>query len=640
MTATAAETGAPARAAAPPVYRDALDELRALRRQGLGTAVARVRELLGKLADAADREAAGMLLGGRAARAALDGSGAFTPVTVGLLAGSTVDALPPLLTAALMTEGVRPETVTTGYNQWRFEVLAGAPTLKDAAPLVTACLLDGAAVLEKVTDPLDADEVEARCAAFPAELDAWLAAYDKALGTLAVLNTVPMPALLRDRYIDYPTKARVESAWHRMNAGILDLSARPGAVVLSADGLADRAGSGRADDRMRHLAAHAWSTEFLDAYARELGRIVLARLGRAKKVLVLDLDHTLWGGIVGDDGIGSLKIGGGFPGSAHVELQSLAKDLSRQGVVLAVCSKNDDAVAREAVATHPEMVLRPGDFSAFRANWEPKPGNVASIAAELNLGTDAMVFVDDNPAERGLMARTRPEVAVVELDADPAGYARALAEAGWFNQLALTEEDRTRAALYRARARRDELRESTGDIEAYLRELATELTVEEYRPLNATRIAQLFGKTNQFNLTGIRYGTDELARRSAEGTAAFFGIRVTDAFGDNGLVGALAVTAAPDGGWLVENFVLSCRVFSRSVEDAVVGTLLRAARAAGAPAVHGRHVPTAKNGRFAGFYPALGFAGHDGEFRHDLTQLAELPDWVRIGTGEGKFHAP
>ncbi|WP_399942473.1 HAD-IIIC family phosphatase [Streptomyces sp. BBFR25] len=631
-------TTAPAR----PAATGDLAELRALKRAGeLGDAAHRVRAVLAALADPVDREAAGALLGARAARTALAESGAFTPFPLALLASSTADPVPPLLTAALLAEGVQPDTAVTGFNQWRVEILAGAPTLQDHGPAVTACLLDDTAVFEKVTDPLDADEVVARCAAFPGELAAWLDAYERHLGTLAVLNTVPLSAGRRDRYVDYATRARVEAAWQRMNAAVLDLAERPGTVVLSADAVAARAETGwAATDRMRHIAAHAYGPEFLDAYAREVARVVLARLGRAAKCLVLDLDHTLWGGVVGDDGVGALKIGGAFPGSAHSELQRLAKDLSRQGVLLAVCSKNDDAVAREAIDTHPEMLLRTGDFAAFRANWDAKPGNLADIAAELNIGTDAMVFVDDNPAERALMARQRPEVAVVDLPADPAGYARALASSGRFGQLRLTEEDRGRGAMYRARAERERLRESTGGIEDYLRELDTVVTVEAHGPLNAARIAQLFGKTNQFNLTGIRYGADELARAVADGSAGCFGVRVTDAFGDNGLAAALTLVREPDGTWLIENFVLSCRVFSRSVEDAVVGLVLRAAREAGAPAVRGRHVPTAKNARFAGFYPALGFAGQDGDFRHDLTQLAELPAWVRIGPGEGTFHAP
>lgn len=615
-----------------------LTELRRLKRAGeLAHGLPRVCELLGRLSDPVDREAAGTLLDSPAAREGLAASDALVPVRVGLLASSTVDAVPPLLTCALLPEGVWPSVTTTGFDQWRMEILSGAPTLAPAEPAVTACLLDDAVVFERVADPLDADEVVHRCAGFAEELDSWLTAFAQSPGGIAVLNTLPLTPRRLDRYVDYATKARVEAAWHRMNAELLSLAERPETVVLSAGRLAARAGAPAASGRMRHLAGHAWGPAFLDAYARELTRVIGARLGRAKKCLVLDLDDTLWGGVVGDDGIGGLRIGGAYPGAAHAELQSLAKDLGRQGVLLAVCSKNDEDVAREAVRTHPEMVLDSADFAAFHAGWGPKPEGVAGLAATLNIGTDAMVFVDDNPAERGMMARRRPEVTVVDLPADPADYASAVASAGFFNQLRLTDEDRARGSLYRARARRDRLRRTAASVEDYLRELDSQVDIEPYGPLNGDRIAQLFGKTNQFNLTGLRYGTAEIARLTAEGTTTFHGVRVRDAYGDNGLVGALALRHAADG-WLIENFVLSCRVFSRSIEETVVGLVLRAARDARAAAVHGRYTATAKNGRFAGFYPSLGFTGGDGHFRHDLTRLAELPDWVRLGPGEGIIH--
>jgi FkbH-like protein len=526
---------------------------------------------------------------------------------------------------------------TTGFDQCLMEVLSGSPTLAPAEPAVTACLLDDTVVFGRVADPLDVAEVVRRCEGLADELDAWLTAFAQSPGGLAVLNTLPLSPRRLDRHVDYATKARLEAAWHRMNADLLSLADRPDTVVVSADRLAARAGGCAASDRMRHLAGHAWSPDWLDAYARELARVITARLGRAKKCLVLDLDHTLWGGVVGDDGVGALRLGGAYPGSAHAELQSLAKDLGRQGVLLTVCSKNDEHVAREAIETHPEMVLKGADFAAFHAGWGPKPEGVAGLAAELNIGTDAMVFVDDNPAERGMMTRRRPEVTVVDLPGAPADYAGAVAAAGFFNQLRLTDEDRARGSLYRARARRARLRRTAAGVEDYLRELDSQVDVEPYGPLNGDRIAQLFGRTNQFNLTGLRYGTAEIARLSAAGGTTFHGIRVTDAYGDNGLVGALALRHEADV-WVIENFVLSCRVFSRSVEETVVGLVLRAARDAGAEAVRGRYAATAKNGRFADFYPSLGFTGSDGDFRHDLTRIAELPDWVRLGPGEGRFH--
>ncbi|HSV68393.1 MAG TPA: HAD-IIIC family phosphatase [Mycobacteriales bacterium] len=628
-----------------------LRELRALKRTGLGTAPDRVRELLRELTDVLDLEAAGALLGGTAARAALAGTGGFAEQRIALLGSSTLDALPHLLTAALVRDGVLPEIRSAGFNQWTFEIMAGAPNLAGLAPRVVALLLDDAAVYESVADPVDVAEVEARCEAFPAELAAWAEACRDALGGLVVLCTVPLAALRRDRILDYAGKARLDAAWDRMNAAILDLAAtQPATVVLSAAGIAAHAGTTSqggpvaATDRMRHVAGHAFAPDFLRAYAEELANLARADLGRARKCLVLDLDNTLWGGVVGDDGVGGLTLGGGYPGSAYAELQRLAADLMRQGLMLAVCSKNDDAVAREAIATHPEMVLKAESFVAFRANWSPKPDNIAALAAELNIGTDAMVFVDDNPVERGLMRQLRPEVTTVELPADPASYAATLAARGDFALLRVTDEDRDRTTMYRAQAARAEALQTAGSLEDYLLGLGSTLTVEPLSPLNAGRVVQLFGKTNQFNLTGRRYSADEVAQRTAAGTGRFFAARLTDRFGDNGLVAAVALGADETGAWVIDNMVLSCRVFSRNVEDAIVGLVLRAARAAGAPAVTAGFVPTAKNATFAGFYPALGFApaqNGDGarQYRHELGRLPDPPRWIRVTHDEEVFHA-
>ncbi|MGW6913939.1 HAD-IIIC family phosphatase [Kitasatospora sp. NPDC054939] len=630
-------------APAAPAGADPRKELRALRRAGLAGAAGRVRALLGAIDDVLDLESAGALLSGPAQRAGLAACGTLAEQRIALLGSATLDQLPHLLTAVAVREGLLPEIRSAGFNQWRFEILAGAPQLKDLAPRITACLLDDAAVFEAVADPLDLAEVERRCEDFAAELGQWAQQAQAALGGLTVLCTVPLSPLRRDRILDYPGRARLEAAWHRMNAAVLALAGQhEGVLVLSHEGIAAHAGGAVfGGDRMRHVAAHVWAPEFLRAYAEELARVARADLGRSAKCLVLDLDHTLWGGVVGDDGVGGLRLGGGYPGSAHRELQELARDFMAQGVMLAVASKNDDAVAREAIATHPEMVLRPESFVAVHANWGPKPDSVRALSAELNIGTDAMVFVDDNPVERGLMRELAPEVATVELPADPAGYAALLAARGDFALLRLTGEDRERTRLYRERAQRTELASTAEDLTGYLEALGSELTLEPAGPLNAARIVQLFGKTNQFNLTGIRYGQVEPAADG--GGPVFFGARLTDRFGDNGLIAALALGREPDGAWSIDNFVLSCRVFSRSVEDAIVGLVLRAAAAAGAPAVTARFVPSAKNARFAGFYPSLGFAstgGSDGAtaFRHPLTGAAELPGWIRVTNDEGVLH--
>ncbi|MCY9783904.1 HAD-IIIC family phosphatase [Nocardiopsis sp. EMB25] len=615
-----------------------LARLRALKRQGLGTDPDQVRALIAELTDPLDLEAAGRLVGGAKQRAALTESGAFRETRIAFLASSTIDPLPPMTVAALAREGVVATTRAAGFDQWRLEVLGGAPELGDLEPRVVACLLDDRAVLSAVADPLDLDLVERRCAEFVTELCSWYGACREALGGATVLNTVPLSPLARARHVDYAGRARLASAWHRMNADILALAAEhPSLVVVDTAGLDTPTVA--ADDRMRHIASHAFSPDFLCAYAEELTRIARADLGLARKCLVLDLDNTLWGGVVGDDGVTGIRLGGAYPGSAHSELQRLVRDLGRQGVMLTVSSKNDRDVAEEALTSHPEMVLSREDLLAVRADWRPKPDNVAELARDLNIGVDAMAFVDDNPAERELMRHALPGVTVPDLPDDPSGYALLVARGAGLDLLRLTREDRDRAQMYRARTGREELRAGSDSLEDYLHALGSDLSLEPLDEANAARVVQLFAKTNQFNLTGRRYTAEDVERITAGG-GRFYAARLADRFGDNGLIAALALVPGEDGAWEIGNAVMSCRVFSRKVEHAILGSVLRAARRHGATAVTASFTRTDRNAKFSGLYPELGFAttGTPDEdtrtFHHHLAEPPPLPAWITVTHGE------
>jgi FkbH-like protein len=624
-------------------------ELRALIRSGDAVDVPRLRRLLDEITDPQDLDAAGALLRGKQARAMLGDAEGLTATRVAILGSSTLDPVPNLLTATALRRGLRPEIRLGGFNQWQLQVRAAESELVDLEPRLVACLLDDTAVFAGVSDAVDVAEVAARCAAFPAEVADWADACRDTVGGLVVLATVPLSPLRRHSLVSYAARAELEAAWLRMNAEIAGLAVRPSTVVLAASDLAAKSGTTFATDRMRHAASHAYSLDFLATYAEELAGVAAADLGRVAKCLVLDLDNTLWGGVVGDDGPDGIRLGGAYPGSAHTELQVLARDLAAQGVILAISSKNEERTATEALAGHPEMRLRPESFAASRIDWNPKPDNARAIAEDLNIGLDALVFVDDNPVERDAMRTLAPSVATVELPVEPAGYATRLAARGYFSTLTGTAEDRGRTEMYRSQVQRKEFARGTATLEEYLSGLESRLSVEPLTSVTAGRVVQLFAKTNQFNLTGVRYGADEVGPEGGE-CLAFFGARLTDRFGDNGLIAALALGRALDGAWSIDNFVLSCRVFDRAVEDALVGLILRAARDQRAPAVLGEYRPSAKNGRFADFYPSLGFqritepgddsADSAARYRHDLDRPADLPAWLEITTDREVFRVP
>lgn len=359
-----------------------------------------------------------------------------------------------------------------------------------------------------------------------------------------------------------------------------------------------------------HSARQYPAAEALPSLVEQQVALLRASLGLSRKVLVLDLDNTLWGGVIGEDGLHGIRLGAPSPaGEAHQALQQYAVELKQRGVLLAVCSKNNEADARLPFEQHDAMRLRLDDFVAFRANWLDKPSNLRAIAEQLQLGVDSLVFLDDNPVERALVRRELPEVAVPEVSADPADLLRGLDRGRYFEALTLSPEDRERHQSYRANALRAELRSSAASLPDFLHHLDM---VAECGPFDATvlpRVAQLIGKTNQFNLTSRRHAEAELRRICADAGAWTQYFKLADRFGDNGLVGVLIARSVADADalWEIDTLLLSCRVIGRHMELLMLEVLAAAAAARGITRLRGVYIPTTKNAQVAELYPRLGF---------------------------------
>jgi len=346
-----------------------------------------------------------------------------------------------------------------------------------------------------------------------------------------------------------------------------------------------------------------WAVE----YARSLSRMVASVLLGSRKCLVLDLDNTLWGGVVGDDGVSGLAVGAGNPvGEAFVAFQDYLRQLKDRGVILTVCSKNELENARAPFTDLPGMVLSLEDFAAFRANWDPKPDNIRAIARDLNIGTDAMVFVDDNPAERAIVRQLLPEVAVVELTDDPSDYARLLDATGWFETPRLSQEDTIRTQQYQANTQREELLSSVDDYETYLQSLNQRAVIQPFEERHLDRITQLVNKTNQFNLTTRRENRSAIEARMRDERYLTAYVRLGDRFGDNGLISVWY--GRIDGTVLdIEQWLMSCRVFNRGVEQHLMNYIADQARRRGVERIQGSYLPTPKNKLVADLYERLGF---------------------------------
>jgi FkbH-like protein len=346
-------------------------------------------------------------------------------------------------------------------------------------------------------------------------------------------------------------------------------------------------------------------------YGERLARLIAAHRGQSKKCLVLDLDNTLWGGIVGDDGIEGIVLGHGTAlGEAHAGLQRYAKLLKERGVILAVCSKNDPELAEAAFQKHPEMVLRRTDIAAFVANWRDKTENLRTIAEQLNIGLDSLVFVDDNPAERARVRQSLPMVAVPELPADPAYYVRCIADAGYFEAVSFTEEDRHRGDQYAANAEREALRGASQNMDEFLRSLDMSVVYGPILQTDVSRATQLINKTNQFNATTKRYSVEEVSKFAAAPDYMTLQFRLIDRFGDNGLVSVMILrpVEGEPATMEIDTWVMSCRVFGRQLEVEALNIAVAAAQCRGIRDLRAKYIPTKKNGVIAGLYESLGFS--------------------------------
>lgn len=350
------------------------------------------------------------------------------------------------------------------------------------------------------------------------------------------------------------------------------------------------------------------SLEALPDLAESYVAIVRAVLGMARKVLVADLDNTLWGGIIGEDGIDGIKIGpDSHEGEAYLAVQQYLLELQCRGILLAVCSKNNPEDARLPFLRHPQMVLKLEDFAAFRANWEDKVTNLRAIAQELCLGLDSFVFLDDNPVECEWVRSQLPEVAVVEVGNPPLSTLRRLDRARYFEALSLSGEDLARADQYRVEAQRKTLFSSSVSLHDFLEKLQMEAAVEEVTAKNLARVTQLVNKTNQFNLTTRRY-TEAQVRQIAEDPSCWIrAFRLADRMGSYGLIGVLICRPSQGAAWEIDTWLMSCRVLGREMEKFMLDRLIEAASQRGISHIEGTYLPTAKNGLVKDLYDLLGF---------------------------------
>ena len=540
----------------------------------------------------------------------VEGSG-ITPVRLSVVASSTVDQLVPGIRVAGLRRRLMFDVQIGPYGQYRQQVLDPSSALHRFKPQFVLFSLTAREAIAAVPVTASPAEVDVTIGRAIDELRMlWRRVRDE-LKAVVVQQTFLNYADPLFGSFDRVVPSAPAAIVARLNARLADAAAHDGVLLLDIARACERDGLDAWFDATRWLQGKLEiAPPAAPNYGELLARIVGAQRGLSKKCLVLDLDNTLWGGVIGDDGIEGIVLGeGSAVGEAHLALQRYAKQLHERGVILAVCSKNEPSVAESAFRDHPEMALKRTDIAAFVANWSDKAANLQRIAEQLNIGVDSLVFVDDNPAERARIRESLPVVAVPELPDDAARWVRCLADAGYFEAVAFTPEDRARNEQYAANASRENLRELSQSVDEFLRGLEMSVVCGPVQSVDLVRVTQLINKTNQFNPTTRRYTAPEVMAFTESDRFLTLQFRLIDRFGDNGLVSAMILRVDEEDPTLyeIDTWVMSCRVFGRQLEDEAMNVAVEACRRLGAQRLRADYVPSQKNAVVCELYSKLGF---------------------------------
>ncbi len=532
----------------------------------------------------------------------------LVPFRLAVLSNSTIDLVVPALVASAARRGIALEVIQPSYDQVAQEALTPDSKVNSSKPDAVLLALDYRALPLKLTLG-DSEASAATVEGVVGYLRALRDGIKTNSNAVCIFQSFAPPVETLFGNLDRALPGTIRSLIDGINRELTALVLHSGDVLLDVAGLAATVGLANWHDaQLWNMAKFSFSDELIPLYADHVARVVAALRGMSRKVLVLDLDNTVWGGIIGDDGLEGIKIAQGDPtGEAHLAVQRMAIDLRRRGIVLAVSSKNTDEVARAPFEQHPEMLLKLDHIAVFQSNWNDKATNIQAIAEELSLGLDSIVFLDDNPAERGLVRKLLPQVAVPELPEDPSAYARTLAAGGYFEAVTMAAEDLKRASFYQDNAKRASLQRQSGGVDAYLASLDMTLTFLPFDGKGRGRIVQLINKSNQYNLTTRRYTEAEILAMEHDPKVFTLQVRLTDVFGDNGMISVVICRDAGNKTWEIDTWLMSCRVLGRKVEHMVLRKIVEHSHPAGVRKLIGTYRPTERNKLVVDHYAKLGF---------------------------------
>jgi FkbH-like protein len=566
-------------------------------------------------------------------------------LNLAVIGSSTLEPLAACVDIKARLEGFQTSTFVGGFNTYRQEALETKSLLYKAEPHIIILSVDAWSVLDqqflstfvRASDKERLDMQKELVSNVASVIDI----LEKNTSALILANNFIVPIFSPLGIADNKQKTGLKQFFEGANSALVERFMKSNRVFIAdIDSVSGKFGKSRIINwNTWYRGSVPFSEDFTPILADEYIRYVRALKGRTKKCIVLDLDNTLWGGIIGEDGIEGIKLSNTSPGIEYVDFQRSLLSLYNRGVILAICSKNNHDDAIKVFQEHPAQVLKEEHFAAMRINWQNKAANITELAKEINIGLDSMVFFDDNPVERAQVSQTLPEVLVVELPKNPHLYRETLENLNVFDVLSLTKEDLVRGEMYVGKRKRAELEQSAGSIEAFLRTLDLKVKIQPVDDFDTPRVVQLIGKTNQFNLTTRRHTDADIREFRRSNDAIVYSMAVTDKFGDEGVVGVAIVKIKADD-WWIDSLLMSCRVIGRSVETALLAKIVSDARTANAKRIIGEYITTKKNPPAADFYERHGFGmpaktdnnGTSWILNLD-TDTVDVPDWIELQEG-------
>ena len=554
---------------------------------------------------------------------------------VAFLSSFTINGLSETVQVKCNEKKIYCDTYAGGYNQFSQEILNLKSKLYDFSPNLTFLILDLRSVLgDLFFFPYSYTEKEKKelINSKLNELFEIITFFVKNSNSKLVLTNFNSPSYSSYGIASMKSNFNLKDMVLYMNKKLQEFTINQNSIfIFDFDAFVSKFGEKNVFNYQNYFFGDIKiDLDYIPYFANELIPYIIAQLGISKKCIVLDLDNTLWGGIVGEDGFDGIKLGPQLPGNTYLEFQKNLKALKNRGIILAINSKNNFNDAIQVINEHPNMILRKEDFSSIMINWNNKVSNMYEIAQELNIGLDSIVFFDDDPVNRELMRTSLPDILTVELPKDSSEYVNTLHELPEFSMFQITDEDSKRSEMYAQQQTRKEFEISTPNLEDLLRNLSLELIIKKSNNFTNPRISQLILKTNQFNLTTKRYTAEEILNFTNDENIIVGCAQVKDKFGDHGITGVFIIKKLNSNEWFLDTFLLSCRIIGREIEKGILNYIINEAKKNGIKIIKSQYVRTEKNTPIQDFLPNCGFKQINNFWEYDLNNAFNMPDFIKI----------